>query len=135
MSNFVWNMTESQWNNLVADHKLAKSGETNPKYSKDADVYGNCCIGALRADIQHTLDPEDCYAFANIFALGVDDGYGETPSGTPYALLDGGPEVPMRAKSFETFKAAFEEHFTEYIEKNPHRVHLSTVPVEPGAWD
>ena len=59
---YTWHMTEENWKNLVADHRATvacKDGE-QPRLSADADVYGNCCIGALRADIQHTCQsPHD----------------------------------------------------------------------------
>ena len=130
--NFAWNMTEKNWQNLISDHKLAAK-DRGIKFSEDADVYGSCLVGNLCADIQHTLVSVDCYAFANVFALGVDDGYGETPAGIPYALLDGGPRVPMECESFEEFKKAFVSSFEEYIAGHKDASALAEAPL--GCWD
>ncbi len=127
--NFVWNMTEENWRNLVSDHKLAKTENPSGNFSADADVYGNCSVGALKVDIQHTLDPDNCYAYANVYALGVDNGYGETESGVPYELLDGGPHVPIRCKSFETFRKNFERGFAEYIASNERKMQFAEMPL------
>lgn len=110
--NFVWEMTEKQWEQLKHDHK--KTGKPN----KHAGYYGDCCIGSLKADIQHTLDTADWYPFSNIFAYGIDSKYVTTSDGTPYSLLNNSPAIPMKSKSFQAFKKNFENNFTNYIKDN-----------------
>jgi len=126
---FVWNMSETQYKNLIADHNAKGSDQ----FSIDADIYGQCRIGTLCADIQHSLDEDNWYAFANVYALGVDEGYGETESGIPYTLLNDGPAVPMDAKSFDEFKAQFERNFEEHICASEYTKSLANQPL--GNWD
>ena len=109
---FRWNMTEEDWKRLINHNALRK--DSNVTFPTN-DVYGNCYIGALCADIQHTLDIDDWYPFVNLFVLGIDDGYGELEDGTPYSLWNGSPRVPIRSKTFESFKKNFENIFEEFI--------------------
>ena len=110
--NFTWKMTEQDYKRLLKDN-AKKSGAAAIR----DDVYGQCMVGGLCADIQHTLDCSDWYAFANVFQLGKDTGYGTTDDGTPYDLVDDGPAVPLDAASFDEFKAEFEKNFAAFIEK------------------
>ena len=130
MLEFVWNMTEDNWKNLKHDHAIQKN---NDNFSTDFDFYGNCYVGNLSADIQHTGDEDAWYVFVNVFALGIDDGYGETSEGKiPYSLLDCEFEAPMNCRTFETFKKTFEKNFKEVINSNEQYKKLANMPL--GNW-
>lgn len=119
--NFIWEMTEKQWKQLKRDHSTGKTS----KLSNHAGFYGSCLIGSLKADIQHTLDKDDWYPFANIFAHGVDTGYATTANDIPYALLNDSPKVPIRSKSFQSFKKNFEKDFETYITADTSTLQLA----------
>lgn len=127
---FTWNMTETNWKNLMNDNTQRDC----ESLSKDFDFYGNCYIGHLCADIQHTGDESAWYAFVNVFALGIDDGYAYTKNGDiPYSLLDFDFEVPVNCMTFESFKAEFEKNFTAFIESKTEYNELANMPL--GNWD
>lgn len=136
MMNFVWDMTAKNWRNLMKDHKGFDNYD-NYSFSNDFEFYGNCYIGHLSADIQHTCDPSDntsWYAYVNIFGLGIDDGYGETTKGKiPYSLLNYGFKVPMNCKTFKEFKQIFEKNFEEAINSNKELKRLAEMPL--GNWE
>lgn len=111
--NIKWNMTEDAWKELVNNHKR----KDDPNFNRSDNLYGSCEVNNLCAEILHTHDDTDWYAFVNVYALGVNDGYGKTEDGTPYALLDDGPRVPLEAVTFDEFKTLFEESFNEYLSK------------------
>lgn len=126
---YEWSLTEKVWEELMADDAAVKHGED---ICENPDTYGTCYIGILCAEIQHSLDVTDPYAYTNIYMMKADANYGTTPSGFNYDLLDDGPEVPMQCKSFEMFKHAFEENFTSYIA----RKHLEEAAAQPLAdWN
>lgn len=128
---FVWEMTENQWTNLVSDYKQRFANLL--QFSPDFDYYGCCKIGHLCADIQLTGDPDDWYAFVNIFGLGIDVGYGETACNKiPYALMNEGASVPIRSKSFEAFKRNFEQNFLNAINDSKLLTKLASQPL--GDW-
>lgn len=127
--NFIWNMTEEDWKRLMLDN----TKKDNKDCKIDNHCYGQCFIGTLCSDILHTLDNTDWYAYANVFVLGVDDGYGTTKSGIPYTMLDDGPIVPMHCNSFEEFKTKFEESFKSYIQKTTCCKEYAAAPA--GNWD
>ena len=115
---FIWGMTEKNWENLVNDHK--KHNVEN--MSSDFDFYGNCCIGNLCAEVVHTGDESDetsWYSYTNIYALGIDDGYGETDNGIPYSLLHDSFKIPIEAETFEKFKEIFESRFENLVNHLP----------------
>lgn len=126
---FVWKMEQADWERLISNH--AKKDDKN--FSETNDLYGQCMVGHLCADIQHTLDHSAWYTYVNVFGLRIDEGYGETNSGIPYALLDDGPTVPISCNSLEEFKSEFEKIFEEYIEKNERAKQLAEM--ELGNWD
>ena len=129
----VWNMTEENWSNFKNDH--AKKNSNN--LSKDYDYYGSCCIGNLCAEITHTGDDSDetsWYSYTNIYALGIDDGYGETLEGKiPYSLLSDSFKVPINCKTFESFKKTFEKSFEEMIKTKEKYKELANMPL--GNWN
>lgn len=131
--NFTWNMTEQNWSNLRKDHKKKR----NTNMSDDYDFYGNCCIGNLCAEIVHTGDDSDetsWYSYTNIYALGIDDGYGETTDGKiPYSLLNDGFKIPIKCRTFESFKKAFEQSFEELINSKEQYKELANMPL--GNWN
>lgn len=126
---FIWNMGKENWENLVSDNRR-KNGV---KLSKDAGFYGNCYIGHLCADIQHTLDEYAWYIYVNVFGLGINDGYGETLEGKiPYSLLDLDFKVPVRCKTFENFKKSFEKEFSNAINSSEKYIELANMSL--GNW-
>lgn len=127
---FVWAMSRDQWVALQQDNSQKGAGVID---GVSAGCYGVCQVGALRAEIQHTLDENDWYAFCNVYALGVDDGYGNTEAGKPYALLDDAPRIPMELETFCEFKIQFEKHFEEYINKSEKAKTLAAEPL--GNWN
>lgn len=137
---FVWGMTEKNWRNFKHDHELKNfrgDGSGHCDFSEDYDWYGNCCVGNLCAEILHTCDDSDetsWYSYANIFALGIDDGYGETNEGKiPYALLRNSFKVPIGCKTFESFKKEFEKRFTKMINEKEQYKKLANMPL--GNWN
>ena len=125
---FVWHMTEENWKNFMNDKNMKN------KTSCDGGFYGNCYVGYLCADILHTLDDSDWYAYSNMFGLGIDDGYGETLKGNiPYSLLDSYVEVPLNCNSFENFKKCFEKRFEKCINSNEELKELANMPL--GDWE
>lgn len=114
--NFTWRMTEKEWRDLLMDDATIRS-RSHAELSETADVYGNVYVGALCADIQHTLDPGACYAFANVFVQRPDATEATTRTGKPYDLTDADPHIPMEATTFEDFQRQFEDNFTKEIDK------------------
>lgn len=109
---FVWDMTESEWNRLIGIDAAKATEDGN-------DCFGNCYVGALVADVMHTFDTGDWCAFTNIFGLGIDDGYGYTPNGNiPYCMFDDFFRVNTKLCSFDAFKKDFENNFKNVICKN-----------------
>ena len=127
---FVWDMDEENWENMMSDHFMTKAKVD--RISDTAEIYGYCFVGSLRADILHTLDPDDCYAYSDVYALGIDDGYDVTYRGTPYSLLPSGPKVSTRCKSFEKFKESFEWYFRHFIKDDSDLLALAEMPL--GDW-
>lgn len=114
----VWEMTEKQFDDFKKDSSCKRGHRSGP-WSESADYYGSVKIGDVCIDLQHTLDASDWYAFANVFILGIDDGYGYTDNGTPYTLLDVCPEVPIRCKTFTSFKSKFGTNIIKMLNENP----------------
>ena len=104
---FQWDMTEEDWKEYLRDHKTHHEGE---------GIYGNCRFGKMIADFQHTYDESDWYPYANLFLLDKDTGYGETNSGRPYDYI-GFYYVPIRSKTFGSFKRNFEKYIAKEISK------------------
>ena len=124
---FVWHMTERDWENFIHDSNIENETDFGGGF------YGNCYVGYLCADVLHTLDQSDWYAYSNMFGLGIDDGYGETLKGNiPYSLLDSYVEVPVDCNSFEEFKKCFEKNFEECINLNEELKELADMPL--GDW-
>ncbi len=119
---FIWDMTERDWENFMHDNKIEN------KTALGDGFYGNCYVGYLCADIHHTLDETDWYAYVNIYGLGIDDRYGETPTGIPYALLDYDFKVPVDYDTFEEFKKCFEKNFEECFNSNEELKKLADMP-------
>ena len=98
---FKWNMKESEWKRMIDEH-------INHKDSSD-NVYGNLYVGKLCIDFVHTKDDDAWYLFPEVFELGKDTGYGYTPSNVPYDYLDSDFKIPVRCKTFDSFKAKVEK--------------------------
>lgn len=124
---FVWDMTEDGWRGLVAG-------------AHSADYCGNCRIGYLCVEfinpgyiIADNTEVEALHPFVNIYALGIDDGYGETRVGkTPYALLDDDIAVPTECETFSEFKQKVESRLTEKILNKKSLTELANKPL--GNW-
>ena len=109
--NFKWDMTETNWKNYMRDHK----GKKTTNLSNDADVYGSVNIGKLRVEFCHTLDLNNWYPYAELFCLDRATGYGITENGRNYDLLNNHISIPVRCKSFESFKLLVEQRILEEI--------------------
>ncbi len=120
----AWDMTEKDYQNYKNDHKTRnENGE---------GMYGCCRIGKLKVDFQHTLDKDSWYPYGLVFCLDRNDGYGDV-DGRPYALLDGGPDINFRPKTFESFKKMIESSLLKYIEDN--KISEAYAPLETcAAW-
>lgn len=121
---FKWTMTERDWENFMHDNEIENEESIGDGF------YGNCYVGNLCADIHHTLDYTDWYAYINLYGLGIDDGYGETPFfKIPYTLLDYDFKVPVDCDTFEEFKECFEKNFEECINSNDVCRELGNMPL------
>lgn len=113
----TWSMTKEQWQNFLSDHK---SRETNTPLSKTGeigDIYGSVAVGKLSIELLHTLDPDDWYAFTNVYCLDRDTGYGCTEDNRPYDYLDDiDIKIPFECKTFEDFKEEFLKNVLAEIE-------------------
>lgn len=124
---FTWSMGEKDWKRLLADHGQKHNSVFD-------DVYGNVYAGQLCFDIQHTLDVDDWYAFANVFLLGRGD-YGRTEIARPYDLLEDSPRIPLSCLTFEEFKERFEKEAVKYIvEHNLQKEACNIVGIYEDAW-
>lgn len=83
---------------------------------KDAfNAFGQCRIGGICCDFSHTMDCDNWYAYTNLFYVMDTSNYGALKDGKKYDLYNGSPKVPLRCKTFESFKKTFERYFTEFI--------------------
>lgn len=108
---FEWDMTEDDW-------KAMKNLQNDRDKDDALDWFGNCHVGGICCDFQHTLDPSAWYAYTNMFYAKENSGYGKLKDGTTYDLYCESPVIPLKCKTFESFKKKFEENFKEIIDKN-----------------
>ena len=103
-------MTKSEWERMYKEHK--------EKIDNCNNVYGNVYVGKLCVDFCHTKDEDAWYLYSNTFEMGKDTGYGETSKGIPYSLLDCDIRIPIRCKTFDSFKKDVEHNIKEMIVEN-----------------
>ena len=102
---FEWDMTEDDWK--------AMKNLQNDRGNDDAlDWFGNCHVGGICCDFQHTLDSSAWYAYTNMFYAKENSGYGKLKDGTTYDLYCESPVIPLKCKK------KFEENFKKLINKN-----------------
>ena len=93
--NFRWDMTEEDWKRLKDVHK---------NKIVDDGCFGICYVGGLCCNIQHAQDKDNWYVFANLFLVKEGATYGELRDGTGYLCYHDSPGVPIRCRSFTSFK-------------------------------
>ncbi len=108
--NFVWTMDENEWKRLKDVHKL--------RQLEVDDCFGNCYVGGVCCDFQHTMDLDAWYGFTSLFYVNEGSSYGELKDGTNYDLHYESPELPIECETFESFKKTFEKLFEEYINRH-----------------
>lgn len=130
---FKWSMEAEEFDRLRSVSTAATEEERYNVYSGN-DYFGAVYVGDLCCEFMHTFDRECWFPFVNIYALGIDDGYGYTKKNqTPYTLLDWDfSPRNIVSLSFEDFKAEFEKQFSEELEKHPEDNKLATRPL--GDW-
>jgi len=107
---FVWNMKEKEWKRMINEHVNHIDSCHN--------CYGNLYIGKLCIDFAHTKDMDAWYLYTSVFELGKDTGYGYTVDGNiPYDLLDAYIEIPVRCKTFDSFKKSVEDKVEKMIKE------------------
>lgn len=107
---FIWNMTEKNWKNLMHDANV----NNYDKLSKDYNFYGQLYIGDYCIEfVADDAGKDGILMFTNIYQLYVDDGYGEQ-DGIPYSLIDAYIDIP-KANNFEEFKKICEQEVVENI--------------------
>lgn len=107
---FIWNMTEANWKNLMHDMNERIYDKLLGGFYGQLFV-GDYCIEFL------VLDDDDYEVrkngWTNVYQLYVDDGYGEQ-DGIPYSLIDAYIDIP-KANNFEEFKKICEQEVVENI--------------------
>jgi hypothetical protein len=113
---FIWDMTEENWNNLMHDINTKYFDELSDDYDFYGQMYiGDYCIEFITTDVGIDEFGRDKFmSFTNIYQLFVDDGYGEDKNGNPYTLTDLYIDVP-ETDTFEEFKNLCERRFTAGI--------------------
>ena len=103
-----WNMEEKEWKRMINEHINHIDNCDN--------CYGNLYIGRLCIEFVHTKDTDAWYLYTNVFELEKDTGYGYTVDGNiPYDLLDAYIEIPVRCKTFNSFKTNVESKVKKMI--------------------
>lgn len=118
---FIWRMTEADWKRLKDTTKKRKYDSNN--------VFGECYVGGVCCDFVHTMDVSDWYAFINLFFVNEDSAYGELDDGTKYDLYDDSPEIPIKCRTFASFKKNFEKKFERFINEHEELKSLENVNV------
>lgn len=108
--NFTWDMSESEYNRMMDEYRNKKDNSNN--------VYGQVFVGGVCCDFVNTMDTDDWYLYTNLFYINPNSGYGELPDGTKYDLYNGSPRIPLRCKTFASFKARFEKEFEKFIDEH-----------------
>lgn len=62
-------------------------------------------------------DKDNWYVFANLFLVKEGATYGELRDGTGYLCYHDSPGVPIRCRSFTSFKSKFEKYFENFVIK------------------
>lgn len=106
--NFRWDMTEEDWKRLKDVHK---------NKIVDDGCCGSCYVGGLCCNIQHAQDKDNWYVFANFFLVKEGATYGELRDGTGYLCYHDFSGVPIRCRSFTSFKSKFEKYFENFVIK------------------
>lgn len=122
--NFNWEMTKKDW-------EAYKNTVHTRDINKVDDWYGRVTVGAICCDFQHTMDTSAWYAFSNIFYKDENASYGETENGIHYNLHNDSPAIPMKCRSFESFKKKYEKLLEDYINQYEE---LKVLIDEPMIW-
>lgn len=122
MANFKWDMSEKEW----ARYKK----ENDERIYDSMNCYGCFECGALRFEFAHTMDESAWYPYINVFIYGV-GGYDVLANGKPYAH-DEVWDTPLKADTFEGFKADCEALATKEIEGNTRYAEYANMPF--GDW-
>ncbi len=101
-------MTEEDWKRLKDVHK---------NKIVDDGCFGSCYVGGLCCNIQHAQDKDNWYVFANLFLVKEGATSGELRDGTGYLCYHDSPGVPIRCRSFISFKSKFEKYFENFVNK------------------
>lgn len=127
---FTWNMSEKDW---IKYKKNFTKKSRKSFIIKDAfNAFGQCWIGGICCDFSHTMDCDDWYAYTNLFYVTDTSDYGALKDGTKYDLYNSSPKVPLRCRTFESFKKTFEKYFTEYIYSDANLLALVNEKVHWG---
>ena len=128
-----WHMSEKEFHEL-RDIDLKHRNDSTMSLN---DVVVAFEMGKLWVEIEHTLDPNNWLAYPNVYALGIDDGYGETRIGKiPYALTDIDFHVrsALANQSFEDFKRSCEQLLEEALNMKRFEQYKTLADQSLGDW-
>ena len=95
-------------------------------------------MGKLWIEIEHTLDPDNWVCYPNVYALGIDGGYGETREGKiPYDLTDIDFYVreALECETFEDFQRSCERLLLEALKMERFRPYRDLAHADLGNWN
>ena len=142
MKHIKWHMSEEEFNELQrvdrarccgvdAKRAIAENRRMN-------DVIVAFEMGKLWVEIEHTFDPDNWQVYPNVYALGIDGGYGETRKGKiPYDLTDIHFSVRAAIESggFKEFKRTCEMLLPQALEQDCFSKYKPLMYEELGNWD
>ncbi len=108
---FIWKMTEENWKNMMHDANVNDCDELSDDYNFYGQMFvGDYCVEFLVEDFE-----EDGFLiFTNFYQLYINNGYGITPDGIPYELIDDYFKIP-KTNNFIDFKYQCEKEFLKGI--------------------
>lgn len=138
MSEIKWDVSQNEFDRLKALDALVNANEETRENAWTSDDYfGSAYVGKLCLEFTHTEDPSNWYAYCNVYALGIGDGYGFTEKGgIPYALTDLN-HIHVRSAlhhdTLEEFQKDIEQQLWDALKHYPDIEKLAQQPL--GDWE
>lgn len=128
-----WHMDEEQFHELQRCDSTRNTGDHHMN-----DTFVAFEMGKLWVEIEHTLDPDNWLVYPNVYALGIDGGYGETPNGgIPYDITDIHFDVrtALEARTFDRFKQTCERLLLDALETPSFKAYRKLAYEPLGVWE